>query len=122
MRFLLDANLPRSLLAAMLALGHDVEFVRDIGLGDAADDEIAARARSNSAVIVTRDLDFADVRHYPPQIHSGIVVLRLPDNVIAADVVDVMMRFLSVPAFIDRLQGRLAIVETDRVRFRPALN
>jgi predicted nuclease of predicted toxin-antitoxin system len=121
MRFLLDANLPRSLFVRLLALGHDAEFARDIGLGDATDDKIAAHSQSSRAGLLTRDLDFADIRHYPPEQYAGIVVLRLPDHTVAADVGGVMERFLSNPIFVTHLPGRLAIVEADRVRFRPAL-
>jgi len=37
MRFLIDANLPRSIVAALQRFGHDVESARDIGLGAASD-------------------------------------------------------------------------------------
>ena len=49
-------------------------------------------------------------------------MLRLPDGVIAkADIVHVTERFLRDATFVGNLAGRLAIVEQDRVRFRPAL-
>jgi hypothetical protein len=48
-------------------------------------------------------------------------VLRLPDGVIAKDIVRVTERFLRDATFVRNLAGRLAIVEQDRVRFRPAL-
>lgn len=35
MRFLLDANLPRSCLSLLKDFGHSSEHVRDIGLGGA---------------------------------------------------------------------------------------
>jgi hypothetical protein len=31
MRFLLDANLPRSAVRAVQQLGHEIEFARDVG-------------------------------------------------------------------------------------------
>jgi predicted nuclease of predicted toxin-antitoxin system len=71
MRFLIDANLPRSLVSAIGQLGHEVEFARDVGLASAPDEAVAARARDWGAAIVTRDLDFADVRHYPPEQYAG---------------------------------------------------
>jgi predicted nuclease of predicted toxin-antitoxin system len=80
MRFFLDANLPRSAVSALTKLGHQVEFARDIGMANARDEEIAARARETQAALVTRDMDFADIRRYPPEQHAGIVVLRLPDD------------------------------------------
>ena len=49
-------------------------------------------------------------------------MLRLPDGVIAkADIVHVTERFLRDATFVGNLARRLAIVEQDRVRFRPAL-
>jgi hypothetical protein len=121
MRFLIDANMPRSIIALVTNLGHEVEFARDIGLGAAPDQEIAARSQASGAALLTRDLDFADVRRYPPALYSGIVVLRLPDGMIAKDIVGVTERFLQDSTFVGNVAGRLAIVEQNRVRFRPAL-
>jgi predicted nuclease of predicted toxin-antitoxin system len=120
-RFLIDANLPRSLAELVSKLGHDVQFARDVGLGTAPDREIAAHAQKAGAVIVTRDLDFADVRQYPPERYSGIVALRVPDDATAPDIVSVAERFLREQRFLSHLSGRLAVVERDRVRFRPPL-
>src|SRR5208282_141592 len=71
MRFLIDANMPRSIIALVTNLGHEVEFVRDVGLAAAPDHEIAARAQATGAALLTRDLDFADVRRYPPSLYPG---------------------------------------------------
>jgi predicted nuclease of predicted toxin-antitoxin system len=81
MRFLLDANMPRSAIGTLSARGHHVEFARDIGLGAAPDTQIAERARQTGNALLTRDLDFADIRQYPPGQYGGIVVLRLPDAI-----------------------------------------
>jgi predicted nuclease of predicted toxin-antitoxin system len=72
MRFLVDANMPRSARALLARLGHTGEHACDLGLGHAPDAEIAARARSTGAVIVTRDVDFADIRNYPPREFKGL--------------------------------------------------
>lgn len=119
MRFLLDANLPRSVTGLLSAYGHRFEFARDIGLGAAADEQIAAHAQATDAVLLTRDLGFADTRRYPPTQFAGLVVIRLPDDSPAADIVKLIERFLREPQFLVSLRGRLAIVEADRVRFRP---
>ena len=37
MRFLIDANMPRSIIALVTNLGHEVEFARDVGLAAAPD-------------------------------------------------------------------------------------
>ena len=119
MRFLVDTNLPRSVIVVLQNLGHQVEFTRDIGLAAAADEQIAAHAVEIGAVPLTRDMDFADVRHYPPEQYAGIVVLRLPEAAVAQEIVRVLERFLINSGFLQSLAGRLAIVEVDRVGFRP---
>jgi len=121
MRFFLDANVPRSAVAALVELGYEVEFSRDIGMANDSDEAIAARARETQAALITRDLDFADIRRYPPILYAGIVVIRLPDDAVASNIVDVLKRFVSDSRFTAHLAGRLAIVDDRRIRFRPAL-
>jgi hypothetical protein len=41
MHFLIDANLPRAVIAVVQNLGHLAEFARDIGLASATDEQIA---------------------------------------------------------------------------------
>lgn len=57
MLILIDANMPRSIIALVASLGHEVEFARDVGLAAAPDHEIAARAQATGAALLTRDLD-----------------------------------------------------------------
>jgi predicted nuclease of predicted toxin-antitoxin system len=120
-RFLVDANLPRSLSNALSAAGHDVAFGRDIDLAAARDEQIAAHAKAAGAALITRDLDFADIRQYPPNEYFGIVVLRMPDDSIAADIVKTMLAFTRDATLLGAIAGRLAIVEMDNVRLRPPL-
>jgi predicted nuclease of predicted toxin-antitoxin system len=121
MGFLVDANMPRSAAAAVQRLGHEVVDVRDIGLGGAEDQQVAAYAKQHHLALITPDFDFSDVRNYPPAEFVGIIVLELPDDAVAATVVNVMESFLSQPQLLSQLTGRLAIVELWGVRFRPAL-
>jgi predicted nuclease of predicted toxin-antitoxin system len=122
MRFFLDANMPRAAVGALTALGHEVEFCRDVGMANERDEEVATRARQTQAALATRDLDFADIRWYPPEQYFGIVVIRLPDDAIAPDIVNVLVRFAGDSHFTTNLAGRLAIVDQNRVRFRPPLS
>ena len=122
MRILLDANMPRSALAVPRRHGHDAEHVRDTGLGAAGDAEVAARARADGAVLVTRDLDFADVRNYPAAGTPGMLVLRVPDDRTTRRIVDLLDKLLAMDALVARLPGHLAILDPHHVRFRPALD
>jgi predicted nuclease of predicted toxin-antitoxin system len=119
MKFLLDANMPRSAASLLRELAHEVEDVRDALPSGATDAQVAAHARTRQAVLVTRDFDFADIRNYPPQDYAGIVVLELPDDAPAAQVNRALKSFVGNSTLLARLPGRLAIVETWRVRFRP---
>jgi len=119
-RFLLDANLPRAAALAVRDAGHEAESIRDTPLRSASDERVFAHAVATSAVLVTRDLDFANLRRFPAAGTAGIVVLRLPEQQTAADVAETLARLLA-SGLLRHLHGRLAIVEPDRVRFRPAL-
>ena len=101
-------------------MGHDAIDVRNIGLGSATDDAIATHARRNQQALVTRDFDFADIRNYPSADYPGIVVLKLPDDATASQVVRLLETFVRREDWLARLGGRLVIAELWRVRFRPA--
>lgn len=65
---------------------------------------------------MTLDLDFADIRTYPPDEHPGLIVLRVfrQDK---AHVIDVFRRTLNAVGH-EPLEGRLWIVEERRIRIR----
>ena len=119
MKFLLDANMPRSAASLLRGLGHEVEDVRDVLPNGADDTTVAAHARAGQLILITRDFDFADIRNYPPQNFAGIIVLELPDDAMAGQVNQTLQSFICKPGLLARLPGRLAIVESWRVRFRP---
>lgn len=75
MRFLVDAQLPPTLARRIESLGHIAEHVADRGLATATDDEIRQYAASVSAVIVTKDEDFA-IRRLLTQEGPSVVWIR----------------------------------------------
>ena len=116
MRVKLDENLPIQLKRLFTESGHDAATVVDEGLGGAPDAEIAAVCIAEERVLVTQDLDFSDIRTYPPGEYAGIVVFRLPS---AAR--DAVLRVGAV--LVERLresspEGQLWIVEDSRIRIR----
>ncbi len=120
MRFLIDAGLPRPSRQMLQGLGHDPIDVRDIGLGAAPDPEIAALARAQARCLLTRDGDFGDIRLYPPDEFAGIVVFEFPEAAKRDFILQVVRAFVAREDILALLPGRLAIVEIDRVRLRPA--
>lgn len=75
-RFKLDENLPRDAGALFWNNGHDVHTVLDEQLGGNLDPRVFDASQAEDRILVTFDLDFSDIRVYPPASHAGIWVLR----------------------------------------------
>lgn len=120
MNFIVDASLPRSTAQAVRNQSHGAVDVRDLGMGGATDDAIAAYAEAHQLCLLTRDFDFADIRNYPPDQYAGLVVIELPSDATADVINHLIESFLHLTSVLSQLPGRLAIVEPGRVRLRPA--
>ncbi len=72
----LDENLGRSPVALLRDAGYTVDRVHDQGLSGAADEVVWQRVCTEDRFFVTLDLDFSDVRRFPPGSHAGILLLR----------------------------------------------
>ena len=59
MRFIIDAQLPPALASWLAEAGHAAKHVAEIGLRDAEDSLIWRYAWEQSAVLLTKDEDFA---------------------------------------------------------------
>ena len=77
MRFLVDAQLPPALARWLEAKGHEAEHVNDIGMASAPDTAIWKRAVESSAVILTKDEDFAVWRNAGIGAKPHVVWLRI---------------------------------------------
>ena len=120
MRFLLDADLPRSSADVVRRHGYDAIDVRDLGPSVAKDPQIARYAQVERLCLITGDYGFADIRHYPPAQYVGIIVLNLPRTATASYINRLLDSFLKQTELIAQLPGKLAIVEAGRVRLRQA--
>jgi hypothetical protein len=117
--FLIVASLPRKTATLIRSYGHGAIGVRDIGLGSASDQTIAAHARSHQLSLITADQEFGNLFDYPPDQHSGIAVVDPPARANRAMVLALVESFLQQADLTDQLPGRLAIVESGRIRLRP---
>jgi predicted nuclease of predicted toxin-antitoxin system len=72
----LDENLAQSHVDFLNAAGYSAERVTDEGLSGADDTVVWQRAVTEGRFFLTLDLDFADVRRFPPGSHPGILLLR----------------------------------------------
>ncbi|MBN2258243.1 MAG: DUF5615 family PIN-like protein [Anaerolineaceae bacterium] len=116
MKFKIDENLPVEIAAFLQEAGYDAITVLDQELGGSADPRIVSVCRNEDRALVTLDMDFADIRTYPPNHFPGLIVLRLRRQ----DKPYVMRTFTRlIPIFsTEPLQHRLWIVEDDKVRIR----
>lgn len=65
--FLTDNNVPDSVGAALAALGHDIQRVREVMAADAPDPVVAAAAMDSCRVLVSWDRDFNHQRFRQPR-------------------------------------------------------
>jgi predicted nuclease of predicted toxin-antitoxin system len=115
-KFKIDENLPIELAGELLEAGHEAVTVEDQQLVGSNDRDLSEICRSEGRVLVTLDLDFADIRTYPPEGNSGLIVLRLGRQ----DELHVLSVFRKMLKAVDHepLEGRLWIVEENRIRIR----
>jgi predicted nuclease of predicted toxin-antitoxin system len=115
-RRLVDANLPPHLARLLRERGHEASHVGEIGLGIAGDREILQHARERGWVVVTFDLDFAELAAAGTGLPAGIILLRLR----SARLDKVLRRLLiTLAAAGDALQaGAVVVVEEARLRIR----
>ena len=119
MRFLIDADLPRSLGPLIRSYGHEAIDARDVGLRYAQDPQIASYALQEELCILSGDWGFSDIRFYPPARYAGIVIVQLPRDATSEYIVHLVEGFLQQDEVLSILKGKLAIVEAGRVRLRP---
>ncbi|MDP8991436.1 MAG: DUF5615 family PIN-like protein [Acidobacteriota bacterium] len=116
MIFKIDENLPKDVAELLQSHGFDAETVQQESLAGAEDDVIAAAIQSERRVLITLDLDFSDIRTYPPEHYSGIIVLR-PKVQDKITIIALLRRLLKALES-NQPDQALWIVETDRIRYR----
>ena len=112
--------MPADLATRLRAEGHDVTNVVEEGLGGTKDPPILKAAANEGRILVTFDLDFADIRRYPPGSHMGIVVFRLRDQ--RWKTLEVPVDRLLASSSLANLEKGLAIVDETRVRYKRPKN
>jgi predicted nuclease of predicted toxin-antitoxin system len=77
MKFKIDENLHVEFAAVLRVAGHDALSVWDEDLSGRPDAAIAAVCKDEDRALMSLDLDFCDVRQYPPSEFPGLVVFRV---------------------------------------------
>ncbi len=116
MKFKIDENLPGEFAAVLGQAGFEAATVAEEKLSGATDSVLLDRCRAETRVLVTLDLDFANVQTHPPGTHSGIVVFRSKTQD-KLTLISLLERI--VPVLKSRSpEGQLWIVQPDRIRVR----
>ena len=115
-RFKIDENLPDEVRDFFQSAGFDCQTVGDQGLSGSADEDLIEVCRGEARAMVTLDLDFADIRTYPPAAYAGIIVLR-PRRASVGVVIELLRRVVPMLET-EAIQGRLWICDPSGVRIR----
>jgi len=115
-KFKVDETLLIEVAAFLHSAGHDALSVFDQHLVGETDNRLFNVCQREKRALITLDLDFSDVRSYPPQEHPGLVVLRLHRQD-KPFVLETIRRI--IPLFEqEQIEHRLWIVEENRIRVR----
>jgi predicted nuclease of predicted toxin-antitoxin system len=114
--FKTDENLPIEVAELLRQAGHDVQTVLDQSLGGEPDPRIAEVCCAEGRALVTLDLDFSDIRTYPPADYPGLIVLR-PATQTITNLTRLVSQVIALLAT-ELLAGRLWIVDESQVRIR----
>jgi predicted nuclease of predicted toxin-antitoxin system len=116
MKVKLDENLSARVRTILTAKNHDVDTVVDEGLGGADDNSVANAARREGRMLVTLDLDFADIARFPPGSNPGVIVIRVPEP--RPSLVTVALTGLMARYDLNDLSGCTVIAQLGNVRIR----
>ena len=117
MRFLIDEDMPRSTAKLLKARGYEVLDARDCGLRGKSDEEVFRSAQREGAVILTGDLGFGNLIHFPVGSHCGIVIAHFPNEVSTSELNTQITKALDNLTEED-FNGALVIIEPGKIRIR----
>lgn len=117
MRFVIDEDLPRSTGVSLKEKGHQIEDIRDCGLRGVSDEQVFLFAKSKSAILVTGDLGFGNILHYPLGQHPGIIIVHFPNEIPIQEVNRQLLHHISHLSE-ETIKGHLIIIEPGRLRIR----
>ncbi|MGD2087467.1 MAG: DUF5615 family PIN-like protein [Candidatus Aminicenantes bacterium] len=119
MKFLLDENVSSLFIEKIKKKYPGSVDIFDIGYDDKDDSEIYAFLMEQKYILITFDLDFSDIRKFPPEFVEGIIVLRFKNKKIQ-DLITAALNYLEELKKVD-FKHSLAIFQNSRIRIRNRL-
>ena len=116
MKFKIDENLPIELIDVLRSAGYAGMTAFEQRLNGKPDSKVINRCREEKYVLVFLDLDFADIRLYPPEKYSGLIIIRIKNQ----DRYNVIETFKKIiPNLkLENITGTLWILDEKRIRIR----
>lgn len=117
LKLLLNANLsPETAQVLRKEFNFDVVCLIEEGKGKLSDKEVADRAKQESRIVVTSDLDFGKIYHFDEQKQLSVIVLRLEDQTVE-NINAVLIKFFKKIDDLQALQAMLFVVKQNSHRF-----
>lgn len=114
-KFLTDENISPKTLFFLRSQGLDIKDIKEKGLSGIKDNEVLNLAKKEDRIIITCDLDFANILRFPLETHSGILVIRaFPSTV--ENINSILKTFLKEVQDLNVIYRKLTIVEKGKFR------
>ena len=114
MKFLIDADLPKSLKKILEEHGHQAVDVRDV-LGPATDEQVYEYTSRNRLILTTRDLGFGET--YTKRGGHGLILVRLPYHFTAKKINKIFNAFIKDVKPEEPINA-IVVLERNRYRIR----
>lgn len=115
MKFLLDANVRRSVGVFLSELGHDVRYIAGTADHSKTDQEVFQIASWDGRMLVTNDKEFASLIYYQGREHPGTILFRILDEHAEAYTVRLQQLLNLDPR---TYQGKLVVITDQHIRIR----
>jgi len=96
--------------------GWGVTTVKEIGLQGSKDSQVLNKAQEMGAVLITRDMDFGDIRRFLSSAYQGVIVLKMTYR--ESDEVHAVLRMMLQEVKEDEFAGTLFVVDRNKWRKR----
>lgn len=116
MRFLADGGISPRTVEFLRGMSHDATHIRDLRLQRATDTVVIDRARAESRVVLTFDLDFGELLALGILATPSVVLLRLTDE--RPESVNAHLEAVLRERAAELESGALIVVEDGRYRVR----
>ena len=119
LRFLADHCISNWTIHKLRDQGHEVLPLRDVLPVDSSDSVVIRKAQEIGAVLLSLNGDFADIVTYPPEECKGIIALQMRNHPeLLPRLWTRLNGYLEQHPTRAHYEGKLFVVEADRIRIR----